>query len=67
MEAIHVKKASAGDREALEIIVQRYRGYVHSVVLGIAKSRQYQFDEDLLENIGQSIWEGLIKDIKKFK
>lgn len=62
-----MKRASAGDREALEIVVQRYRGYVHSVVLGIAKSSSYQFDEGLLEDIEQSIWEGLIKDIKKFE
>lgn len=67
VSADDVRMASEGDKKAMEVIFQRYRGYVRSVIYGTAKSKGLKLDYKVLEDIEQSVWEGLIKDIRKFR
>ena len=67
VSADDVRMASEGDKKAMEVIFQRYRGYVRSAIDGTAKAKGLRLDHKVLEDIEQSVWEGLIKDIRKFR
>ena len=62
-----IKKAINGDRDAMEQIVIRYRPYVKATIYGIAAERNIKLSKELFEDIEQTVWEGIIKSIKKFK
>lgn len=62
-----IKKAVNGETEAMEQIIIRYAPYVKATIRGIAIERNLQLSKELFEDIEQTVWEHIIRKIKKFK
>ena len=62
-----IKKAVNGEKDAMEQIIIRYRPYVKAVIRGVAVERNIKLSKELFDDIEQTAWEGIIKNIRKFK
>ena len=62
-----IGKAVSGDKDAMEKIVIRYTPYVRATIRGIAAERNLKLSKQLFEDIEQTVWEEIIKNIKKFR
>lgn len=62
-----IKKAVNGEEEAMEQIIIRYRPYVRATIRGVAVERNINLNKELFEDIEQTVWEGIIENIKKFR
>ena len=62
-----IKKAVNGENDAMEQIIIRYRPYVKAVIRGVAVERNIKLSKELFDDIEQTAWEGIIKNIRKFK
>ena len=62
-----IKKAVNGEKEAMEQIIIRYRPYVKAVIRGVAVERNIELSKELFDDIEQTAWEGIIKNIRKFR
>ena len=62
-----IRNAVSGDKDAMEQIGIRYAPYVRATIRGIAAERNLKLNKQLFEDIEQTVWEGIIKSIKKFK
>lgn len=62
-----IRKAVAGEAEALQCVYEKYKGYVRYTIRKTVKEEGGRLDKALMEEIEQQVWKGLIKDIKKFK
>ena len=62
-----IKKAVAGEQEALCGVYEKYKGYVRYTIRRIAREDGIRLDRVLVEELEQQVWKGLIEDIKKFK
>ena len=62
-----IRKAVNGEKDAMEQIVIRYTPYVRATIRGIAVERNLKLNKQLFEDIEQTVWEGIIKSIRKFK
>ncbi|HHU30868.1 MAG TPA: RNA polymerase sigma factor, partial [Firmicutes bacterium] len=50
LEDILIKRAAAGDKEAFEQLVDKYKGYVFAIILNLTK------DDFHAENIAQEVF-----------
>lgn len=62
-----IRKAVNGENEAMEQIIIRYRPYVKATILGVAAEKNLKLSKELFEDIEQTVWEGIIKNIRKFR
>lgn len=62
-----IRKAVAGEQEALRYVYEKYKGYVRYTIRRTAREESIRLDSVLMEELEQQVWKGLIEDIKKFK
>ena len=62
-----IRKAVAGDAEALQCVYEKYKGYVRYTIRKTAIKEGKRLDKTLMEELDQQVWKGLVEDIKKFK
>ncbi len=62
-----IRKAVAGEAEALHCVYEKYKGYVRYTIRKTAIKDGVRLDRALMEELEQQVWKGLIEDIKKFK
>lgn len=62
-----IRRAISGDKDAMEQIVIRYTPYVKATIRGMATEGNLKLNKQLFEDIEQTVWEGIIKSIKKFR
>ena len=67
LDAETIRKAALGDKELINCVVKKYKGYVAYIIRIMAKDESVCLDEIALEDIEQQVWKGLSEDIKRFK
>ena len=62
-----IKNAVNGEKEAMGQIIIRYRPYVKAVIRGVAVERNLKISKELFDDIEQTAWDSIIKNIRKFR
>ena len=62
-----IRKAVAGEAEAIHYVYEKYKGYVRYTIRKTAIKEGVRLDKALMEELEQQVWKGLVEDIKKFK
>lgn len=62
-----IRKAVAGDAEALQCVYEKNKGYVRYTIRKTVIKEGKRLDKALMEELEQQVWKGLVEDIKKFK
>lgn len=61
------RAAMDGDEDAIEIIRQRYERETEKVIRKVLRRRNLKFDYDTIEFLKSTVWDGVLKDIRRFR